>query len=142
MHCVVDTLFMRVNAQVSMGVSRIGVACSSLNFVRCRFELIENADCSCHCLRQTSCKYIACLQAGTLSGNPLAMTAGLKTLEILDRPGAYEHLEKVTGRLIEGILQAGRDAGHAVSGGHISGQLLHMNHVSAQTGSCCICCVL
>lgn len=49
------------------------------------------------------------------------MTAGLKTLEILDRPGAYEHLEKVTGRLIEGILQAGRDAGHAVSGGHISG---------------------
>lgn len=62
------------------------------------------------------------LQAGTLSGNPLAMTAGLKTLEILDRPGAYEHLEKVTGRLIEGILQAGRDAGHAVSGGHISGQ--------------------
>ncbi|KAL3155317.1 hypothetical protein ABBQ38_010881 [Trebouxia sp. C0009 RCD-2024] len=60
-------------------------------------------------------------QAGTLSGNPLAMTAGLKTLEILDRPGAYEHLEKVTGRLIEGILQAGRDAGHAVTGGHISG---------------------
>ncbi|DBB00157.1 hypothetical protein WJX77_003286 [Trebouxia sp. C0004] len=60
-------------------------------------------------------------QAGTLSGNPLAMTAGLKTLEILDRPGAYEHLEKITGRLIEGILQAGRDAGHAVTGGHISG---------------------
>ena len=54
------------------------------------------------------------------------MTAGLKTLEILDRPGAYEHLEKVTGRLIEGILQAGRDAGHAVSGGHISGQHLCM----------------
>lgn len=60
-------------------------------------------------------------QAGTLSGNPLAMTAGLKTLEILDRPGSYEHLEKITGRLIEGILQAGRDAGHAVTGGHISG---------------------
>lgn len=60
-------------------------------------------------------------QAGTLSGNPLAMTAGLKTLEILDRPGAYEHLEKITGRLIEGILQAGKDAGHAVTGGHISG---------------------
>lgn len=57
-----------------------------------------------------------------MSGNPLAMTAGLKTLEILDRPGAYEHLEKVTGRLIEGILQAGRDAGHAVTGGHISGK--------------------
>lgn len=62
------------------------------------------------------------MQAGTLSGNPLAMTAGLKTLEILDRPGSYEHLEKITGRLIEGILQAGRDAGHAVTGGHISGE--------------------
>jgi glutamate-1-semialdehyde 2,1-aminomutase len=60
-------------------------------------------------------------QAGTLSGNPLAMISGLKTLEILDRPGAYEHLDKVTGRLIQGILQAGRDAGHAVCGGHISG---------------------
>lgn len=36
--------------------------------------------------------------AGTLSGNPLAMTAGIKTLEILDRPGSYEHLDKVTSR--------------------------------------------
>lgn len=58
------------------------------------------------------------------------MTAGLKTLEILDRPGAYEHLEKVTGRLIEGILQAGRDAGHAVTGGHISGQSINACHCS------------
>jgi glutamate-1-semialdehyde 2,1-aminomutase len=66
--------------------------------------------------------HLVITQAGTLSGNPLAMTAGLKTLEILDRPGAYEHLEKITGRLIEGILQAGRDAGHAVTGGHISGK--------------------
>ena len=60
-------------------------------------------------------------QAGTLSGNPLAMTAGIKTLEILDRPGAYEHLDAVTGRLIDGLLAAGRDAGHAMTGGHISG---------------------
>lgn len=69
---------------------------------------------------------IACsaLQAGTLSGNPLAMISGLKTLEILDRPGTYEHLDKVTGRLIEGILKAGKDAGHAVCGGHISGDNL------------------
>lgn len=36
--------------------------------------------------------------SGTLSGNPLAMTAGIKTLEILDRPGSYEHLDKVTSR--------------------------------------------
>jgi len=60
-------------------------------------------------------------QAGTLSGNPLAMTAGIKTLEILDRPGSYEHLDKVTSRLINGILAAGKEAGHAICGGHISG---------------------
>ena len=61
-------------------------------------------------------------QAGTLSGNPLAMTAGIKTLEILDRPGAYEHVDRVTGKLIQGILEAGRAAGHEVCGGHISGE--------------------
>jgi glutamate-1-semialdehyde 2,1-aminomutase len=60
-------------------------------------------------------------QAGTLSGNPLAMTAGLKTLEILKQPGTYEQLDTRTDKLITGILEAARDAGHAVSGGHISG---------------------
>jgi hypothetical protein len=49
------------------------------------------------------------------------MVAGIKTLEILDRPGAYEYLEKITSRLIDGILEAGREAGHEVCGGHISG---------------------
>ncbi|KAL4853981.1 Glutamate-1-semialdehyde 2 [Chlorella vulgaris] len=60
-------------------------------------------------------------QAGTLSGNPLAMVAGIKTLEILARPGAYEHLDKVTSRLIKGILDAGKEAGHAMCGSSISG---------------------
>lgn len=60
-------------------------------------------------------------QAGTLSGNPLAMISGIKTLEILKRPGSYEHLDKMTEKLINGILEAGREAGHAVCGGHISG---------------------
>ncbi|GBF53661.1 glutamate-1-semialdehyde aminotransferase [Microcystis sp. 0824] len=59
-------------------------------------------------------------QAGTLSGNPLAMTAGIKTLELLQRPGTYEYLDKVTKSLIEGLLKVARDAGHSVSGGHIS----------------------
>lgn len=40
--------------------------------------------------------------AGTLSGNPLAMTAGIKTLEILDRPGSYEYLDKITSRWVGG----------------------------------------
>jgi glutamate-1-semialdehyde 2,1-aminomutase len=60
-------------------------------------------------------------QAGTLSGNPLAMAAGIKTMEILKRPGSYEHLEKVTKRLIDGIIAAGKKHGHAISGGNISG---------------------
>lgn len=60
-------------------------------------------------------------QAGTLSGNPLAMTAGIKTLEILQRDGSYEHLDRLTNKLINGILDAGKEAGHAVCGGHISG---------------------
>nr|AQM36865.1 glutamate-1-semialdehyde 1,2-aminomutase [Lepidodinium chlorophorum] len=60
-------------------------------------------------------------QAGTLSGNPLAMTAGIETMKKLKEPGTYEYLDKITGKLINGILAAGKEAGHAVTGGHISG---------------------
>jgi len=60
-------------------------------------------------------------QAGTLSGNPLAMTAGIKTMERLKQPGSYEYLDKITERLINGILSAAKEHGHAVCGGHISG---------------------
>ncbi|KAL3651056.1 hypothetical protein CASFOL_007459 [Castilleja foliolosa] len=60
-------------------------------------------------------------QAGTLSGNPLAMTAGIHTLKRLKEPGSYEYLDKITGELIKGILDAGKKAGHAISGGYISG---------------------
>jgi glutamate-1-semialdehyde 2,1-aminomutase len=42
-------------------------------------------------------------QAGTLSGNPLAMTAGLTTLKIIDRPGFYESLEQKSQKLEEGF---------------------------------------
>jgi glutamate-1-semialdehyde 2,1-aminomutase len=59
-------------------------------------------------------------QAGTLSGNPLAMTAGIKTLELLQKPGTYEYLEKVTHQLSQGLLQAAKDAGHEVCGGSLS----------------------
>jgi glutamate-1-semialdehyde 2,1-aminomutase len=50
-------------------------------------------------------------QAGTLSGNPLAMAAGLKTMEILGRPGSYERLEQLSARLAEGLLAAAAAAG-------------------------------
>merc|ERR1711972_293370 len=45
-------------------------------------------------------------QAGTLSGNPLAMTAGIKTLERLKKGDVYVHLDRITGKLINGILDA------------------------------------
>ncbi|PWA76889.1 glutamate-1-semialdehyde 2,1-aminomutase protein [Artemisia annua] len=60
-------------------------------------------------------------QAGTLSGNPLAMTAGIHTLKRLQEPGSYEYLDKITSQLINGILDAGKKAGHAICGGYISG---------------------
>ncbi|MFM7405861.1 MAG: glutamate-1-semialdehyde 2,1-aminomutase [Cuspidothrix sp.] len=59
-------------------------------------------------------------QAGTLSGNPLAMTAGIKTLELLSKPGTYEYLEKITQKLADGLLKVAQDTGHAACGGHIS----------------------
>lgn len=60
-------------------------------------------------------------QAGTLSGNPLAMTAGIKTLELLRQPGTYEQLDRITKRLAEGMLQVAKETGHAACGGQISG---------------------
>jgi glutamate-1-semialdehyde 2,1-aminomutase len=59
-------------------------------------------------------------QAGTLSGNPLAMTAGIKTLELLSKPGTYEYLEKITKQLTDGLLKICSDTGHAACGGNIS----------------------
>jgi len=50
-------------------------------------------------------------QAGTLSGNPLAMAAGLATLELLRRPGTYERLEALSARLADGLLGAAQAAG-------------------------------
>ncbi|MDJ0724730.1 MAG: glutamate-1-semialdehyde 2,1-aminomutase [Prochloraceae cyanobacterium] len=60
-------------------------------------------------------------QAGTLSGNPLAMTAGIKTLELLQKPGTYEQLDRITKRLSQGLLSAAQAAGHEVCGGQVSG---------------------
>jgi len=50
-------------------------------------------------------------QAGTLSGNPLAVAAGLKTLEIVSRPGFYEHLEGISAQLGTGLVRTAHDAG-------------------------------
>lgn len=58
-------------------------------------------------------------QAGTLSGNPLAMTAGIKTLEILARPGTYERLEALSARLADGLIKAAQETGHTVTGNRV-----------------------
>ncbi|KAL9375575.1 hypothetical protein Peur_032454 [Populus x canadensis] len=60
-------------------------------------------------------------QAGTLSGNPLAMTAGIHTLKRLQKPGSYEYLDKITSELVQGIIDAGKKTGHAICGGYIRG---------------------
>ena len=50
-------------------------------------------------------------QAGTLSGNPLAVAAGMTLLELLDAPGIYEQLEKQTARLCHELLALCQQAG-------------------------------
>lgn len=60
-------------------------------------------------------------QAGTLSGNPLAMTAGIQTLKRLKQPDSYEYLNNISGELVQGILEAGKKTGHPMCGGHICG---------------------
>lgn len=50
-------------------------------------------------------------QAGTLSGNPVAMAAGLATLQLLQAPGFYETLTARTARLCVGLTQAAKAAG-------------------------------
>ena len=50
-------------------------------------------------------------QAGTLSGNPLAMVAGIRTLRELQKPGVYDELRKKTEKLSEGLKEAAKSAG-------------------------------
>ncbi|ARU63320.1 glutamate-1-semialdehyde-2,1-aminomutase [Tumebacillus avium] len=62
-------------------------------------------------------------QAGTLSGNPLAMIAGLLTLKKLGEPGAYERLESMGKRLVEGFLATGKELGIPVTGAYVGGMM-------------------
>jgi glutamate-1-semialdehyde 2,1-aminomutase len=54
-------------------------------------------------------------QAGTLSGNPVAMAAGLATLELIQAPGFHDALEARTHALCDGLEAAAREAGVAVT---------------------------
>lgn len=54
-------------------------------------------------------------QAGTLSGNPLAMAAGLTTLQLLGEPGVYEKLEHLSAKLEAGLAQNAEETGIPVT---------------------------
>jgi glutamate-1-semialdehyde 2,1-aminomutase len=60
-------------------------------------------------------------QAGTLSGNPVAIAAGLATLELLDAPEFYANLERRTQQLAEGLRAAARATGVAFTTNHVCG---------------------
>jgi len=60
-------------------------------------------------------------QAGTLSGNPVAMAAGLATLDALSRPGFHDALAATTGRLVAGMEAAAHDARVAFTTNHVCG---------------------
>ncbi|ACC69812.1 glutamate-1-semialdehyde 2,1-aminomutase [Paraburkholderia phymatum] len=49
-------------------------------------------------------------QAGTLSGNPIAVAAGLKTLQLIQAPGFYDALSRRTTRLVQDLTEAAREA--------------------------------
>ena len=59
-------------------------------------------------------KQQALMQIGTLSGNPIAAVAGLKTLEILRYPGQYDKLHAIGARIMEGIREILTAEGHTV----------------------------
>ena len=60
-------------------------------------------------------------QAGTLSGNPVAMAAGLAMLELIEAPGFYEALEASTNALCDGLEGAAREAGVAFTTQRVGG---------------------
>ncbi|MBU0501342.1 MAG: glutamate-1-semialdehyde 2,1-aminomutase [Gammaproteobacteria bacterium] len=60
-------------------------------------------------------------QAGTLSGNPVAMSAGLKTLELIAAPGFFDALGKKVETLVDGLMEKARSAGVALAENHVGG---------------------
>ncbi|MBZ0186301.1 MAG: aminotransferase class III-fold pyridoxal phosphate-dependent enzyme, partial [Candidatus Obscuribacterales bacterium] len=65
----------------------------------------------------------AVYQAGTLSGNPLAMAGGLAQLRILKDKKCFERLKEMTDKLVEGIEKAASDAGIKVKVSSVCGML-------------------
>ena len=62
-------------------------------------------------------------QAGTLAGNPLAVTAGIATLQLLNQPGVYETLETKAAALAAGLAAAAAETGVAVRFNRVASML-------------------
>ena len=60
-------------------------------------------------------------QAGTLSGNPIAMAAGLKTLELISAPGFFEALAATTADLTDGLVERAAAAGVSLAANRVGG---------------------
>jgi glutamate-1-semialdehyde 2,1-aminomutase len=60
-------------------------------------------------------------QAGTLSGNPVAVAAGLKTLELVAKPGFFDALSASTAAMVNGVIGAAHKAGIPMSGASLGG---------------------
>jgi glutamate-1-semialdehyde 2,1-aminomutase len=60
-------------------------------------------------------------QAGTLSGNPVAMAAGLATMKLVEQPGFYEGISVKVERLVNGIMAEAKKAGVPMSENHVGG---------------------
>lgn len=70
-----------------------------------------------HCLAPLGAVY----QAGTLSGNPVAVTAGLKTLELIQAPDFYTKLTTQTKNLVDGLTAAAKEVGIVFSAQSVGG---------------------
>jgi glutamate-1-semialdehyde 2,1-aminomutase len=62
-------------------------------------------------------------QAGTLSGNPLAMAAGLETLKLLSQPGVYDRLEAISAKLSDGLSAICREKGIPHTGNRVGAMM-------------------
>ena len=60
-------------------------------------------------------------QAGTLSGNPVAVSAGLKTLELIQQPNFYQQLSLMTKKLVDGMMEAAKINGIEFSARSVGG---------------------
>jgi glutamate-1-semialdehyde 2,1-aminomutase len=75
-------------------------------------------------------------QAGTLSGNPVAVAAGMTTLKLVQEPGFYENLSAQTEKLVKGLTAAAKEAGVTFCADSVGGMfgLYFSSHVPASYG--------